>query len=243
MSQGVTGCHRVAGFFRNPASLKNCESLVIRGLSQVSQVSQVSFELLGGNMASVEIIGLLCAGSMRYHERRVENAGGNRRSGDHLSRDELAGLLSGLDAVAMNLALAKYANDLDAERLLIAQVRVWTAGIAVKELWSIVIGRPTVCNMAALAVFEVVRPNRCTRCLGRGFVGHRLCTVCNGSGHKHLAGSKIAEAIGIEEHTFRRLWRPRFEQVMSFVQGIDTVVNRVVYRADHEVRIDAKKSC
>ncbi len=194
-------------------------------------------------MASVEIIGLLCAGSMRYHDLQIGCKSGIRRSGEQLTRDELAGLLSGLDAASMNMAFAKYANDLDAERLLIAQVRVWAAGIAVRESWSIVRGRPTICNMSALAVLEVVRPNRCCRCSGRGFIAHRLCSVCNGSGHKHLAGKKIAEAIGIDECTFRRMWRPRYEQVMKYVQDIDSVVNRVLYRSDHECFNDVENSC
>lgn len=177
-------------------------------------------------MASVEIIGLLCAGSTRYHE-----FGGHcGAADDRLSRSELAGLLSGLDRVAMNLALAKYAGDLAAERMLIAQMRVW----AVRQGWKIVKGRPTVINMAALAVFEVVRPNRCYRCSGRGVVAHRVCSVCSGSGFKALSGSKMALVMAIDESNWRRLWHDRYEKCYRYVQGIDSAIHDRLLWADRE---------
>jgi len=81
-------------------------------------------------MASVEMIGLFCAGAVRYHL-----TGGRRSVGDQLSRAELAGLLAGLTKPAMNMALAKYAGDQDSERMLVAHVQVWAAGEAVREKW------------------------------------------------------------------------------------------------------------
>lgn len=180
-------------------------------------------------MASVEIIGLLCAGSTRYH-----NHGGRSGASDQLSRSELAGLLSGLDRTAMNLALAKYAGDLGAERMLIANIRVWAAGIAVRESWKIVKGRPCVANMAALAVFDVVRHNRCCRCSGRGVMSNRVCTGCNGSGYRPLTGRKLAEAIGIDEATYRKQWRVRYEYCLDYVQNIDSEVNRAVSLSDRK---------
>jgi hypothetical protein len=191
-----------------------------------------SFKNMGVKMASVEIIGLLCAGSMRYHERRSGRIPGGRRSGDQLTRDELAGLLSGLDAASMNLAFAKYANDLDAERQLIAQVRVWTAGVAVKELWQIVKGRPTVVNMAALAVFEVVRPNRCCHCHGVGIKANKVCPTCNGTGFKAISGSKISAAMCIDKSNFCRTWHSRYELVYRHVADLDQRVNSVLARSN-----------
>lgn len=181
-------------------------------------------------MASVEIIGLLCAGSTRYHDS------GGGCCVDRLTRSELAGLLSGLNQAAMNFALAKYALDLEAERFLIAHIRVWAAGVAVHNHWEIVKGRPTLLNMSALAVFESVRPNRCCRCYGRGFVAHRLCPVCSGSGYKALSGRKIADAIEVDECSFRRVWKQRYADVMSYVQSLDATVNRVIGLADRSVQ-------
>lgn len=180
-------------------------------------------------MASVEVIALLCSGSTRYHE-----GGSSGAANDRLSKAELAGFLAGLSGPAMHLALAKYALDQDAERLLIAHVRLWAADIAVREEWQIVRGRPTVVNMAALAVFEAVRPNRCHRCDGRGYLGNKVCLICNGSGHKALTGRKIAEAIGVDECNYRRLWRARYDECFRYLQSLDSMVIRVIGLADKD---------
>jgi len=181
-------------------------------------------------MAGVEVIALLCAGSTRYHEV------GRSSSKDKLSKGEMAGLLAGLNKEAMNLALAKYALDMDAERMLIAHVRVWSAGVTVKS-WQIIKGRPVVSNMAALAVFDVVRPNRCPRCCGRGVLVNRVCSGCGGSGYKALSGRQISEAIGIDESCYRRTWKVRYEQIYRYVDRLDQDINRVLYRADKQVAV------
>lgn len=179
-------------------------------------------------MASVEIIGLLCAGSTRYHQVT------SKSSVDKLSRSELAGLLATLGRHELNYALAKYAMSIEAERMLIAYMRVWAAGMAVENGWHVVKGRPTVVNMAAIAVFESVRPNRCYRCEGRGIVSNKVCPVCDGSGYKALSGRKIAEAIGVDESNYRRIWRYRYNDCYSHMQAIDSSVNEVLMFADHE---------
>ncbi|MGR9087311.1 MAG: hypothetical protein ACU841_09590, partial [Gammaproteobacteria bacterium] len=73
----------------------------------------------------------------------------------------------------------------------------WLAGVAIRESWKVVRGRPTICNMARLAVKEVVGDNRCGRCKGRGILLARVCGQCNGSGYQRLSGRRIADEIGI----------------------------------------------
>lgn len=178
-------------------------------------------------MASVELIALLGAGSVKYHP-----ACGRSSSSSALSRSELAGLLSGLTRPQMAMALAKYGCDLASERQLIAHVQVWAAGIAIRDGWRIVRGRPVVSNMAAIAVFEVVRPNRCERCHGRGVLINRGCSRCDGSGYRRLSGDKIAEAIGIDAGNYCRVWRGRYDNALSYVQAIDSQVNIAMRRND-----------
>lgn len=180
-------------------------------------------------MASVEVISLLCAGSTQYHGLR-----GGSWCGDNLSRSELAGLLSGLSSHAMNLALAKYAMDIDAERLLIAHVRNYAEGLAVNEHWHIVKGRPVLCNMAALAVFETVRPNRCVKCSGRSVVNNKVCNVCHGTGYKHFSGRQVADGIGVDEKCYRKLWKSRFEWLCRYVTDINVDVIWRLRDADRE---------
>jgi hypothetical protein len=180
-------------------------------------------------MSNGEIGGLLCAGSTRYHEM----LGSSSRVGK-LSKAELAGLLSGMNKQAINLFMAKYMLDLDAERRLIAHVRVWAAGVAGKYNWKVVKGRPTVVNLAALAVFETVRPNRCERCGGRGILSVKACAACVGTGYKYLSRRKIAEAVGLSESTYREIWRERYTDVFRYVQRIDVDINIILKTADRE---------
>lgn len=178
-------------------------------------------------MASVEMIGLLCAGSTAYHAVR-----GGSGSPNAMKRSELAGLLAGLTGPQTDLALAKYGDDQESERRLIAHVRVWLADVAIREDWRIVKGRPTMSNMAALAVFEVVRPNRCERCHGRGLVVNRVCNRCSGAGYQHLSGRDLAGAISVDECNYRRTWRERYERAFSYVQSIDSNVVFSIFMAD-----------
>jgi hypothetical protein len=179
----------------------------------------------GDVVASAEVIGLLCAGSTMFHP-------GGGFAGDRLSRGEMAGLLAGIGANAMHLALAKYADDLDAERKLVAHVRVWAAGLAVRESWQIERGRPTVSNMAALAVFEVVRPNRCGRCHGTGYRGMRTCSTCQATGVKALTGRQLAAGMLIDECNYRRRWKKRYDRCFAYVNGLECSVFSALRAAD-----------
>lgn len=178
-------------------------------------------------MSNGEIGGLLCAGSTRYHEM----LGASSRSGK-LSKAELAGLLAGMSKTAVNLFMAKYMLDADSERMLIAHVRVWSAGQAVEHKWKVVKGRPTVSNMAALAVFETIRPNRCERCGGRGLLSVKVCPVCDGTGYRYLSERRIAEAIGIDKSIYRKLWRDRYTDIFRYLQRIDVDINIILRMSD-----------
>ena len=188
-------------------------------------------------MASPEMIGLLCAGSTMFHQS------GGRGAAGELTRAEMAGLLKGLSSEAMNLALAKWALDEDAERMLLAQVRVWAAGLAIREGWQVVKGRPTICNMAAIAVFEVVRPNRCSRCQGTGMVHARACSACGATGFKPLSGRSVAGAMGIDRESWRVKWLARYEQVYKYVQDVDYSVLNTLNRADRGFNLRDVEKC
>lgn len=183
-------------------------------------------------MASVKVIGLLCAGSTQYHPSLSSS-----RQGDSLSRSEMAGLLAGLSAEQMNFALAKWALDQNAERNLLAHVRVWIADLAICEQWKVVKGRPTICNMAAIAVFEAIRPNRCGRCHGSGVVSNRVCPCCSGSTYQYLSGREISSAMSIDQSNYSRTWQSRYERAFRYLQDIDSDVKCVLSRADRELAL------
>jgi hypothetical protein len=176
-------------------------------------------------MSSPELLSLLCAGTCRYHPALGEGSAVGQ-----LGRLEIAGLLRGLSTEAMNLALAKYCADLEAERMLIAQVRVWAVGLALKESWPVLRGKPVITNMAAFACLETVRPNRCGTCKGTGFKGARICPACNGVGVAKLPDMAIASACGLEKSVYSRRWRSRYEVIYRHVADLDGQVLGVLRR-------------
>lgn len=178
-------------------------------------------------MANIETLKLLCAGSTRYHPALIST-----QSSDVLNRIEIAGLLSGLNAIQTALTYAKHVGDLSAERKLWAMVYEWVVGKALRDGWQVVRGRPTLANMSYLAVFEVVRPNRCPKCNGCGIVKAKACQGCNGSGYKPLSNRTIAKAIGVDESNYRRVWCGRYQSVYEYVRDIDCDVNRAVKMSD-----------
>ena len=178
-------------------------------------------------MATPEIIGVMMGGS------GMALSSGSF-AGDRLSRGEFAGLLRGLPSIAMNLALAKYAVDKDAERMLIAQYRVEVMSDAIQQGWQIVKGKPTICNMATFAVLEVVSPNRCGKCRGRCYVGNKICSLCSGTGLRSISGRMIADSLQVSEPTYRRVWKPRFQAAVRRIQDIDSSVINALRVADKE---------
>lgn len=190
-------------------------------------------------MARVEVLGLLCAGSVRYGTL----AGGS--SPDALTRAEMAGFLAGLSRPAMLMAQAKYMQDSDSTIRLYGYVKTWVNGVNNHERWG--------CNpeddkrlsgLASLSLIEVVSPHRCGKCRGVGFKGAKVCTSCNGSGFKPLSQMAMAQSLAVPETTFRRVWFPRFNRCVEWVRGLDAEVNRAVARATWQAVLEGDQiSC
>lgn len=146
------------------------------------------------------------------------------RSDHHesINRVELAGLLSGLDRHETNFVLAKYRCDESAQVALMAHVRVYAAGLAVRGKWKIVRGKPIVYNMGGLAVIEAISPGRCGRCNGTGLLSGRACATCSGTGHKTISGRARAQYVGVDEKQWRQVWKSRYEDIHSYVLQIES---------------------
>lgn len=166
-----------------------------------------------------ELIALLTARSTLFtnDDRQRSN------NGLVLTRSELAGYLSGLSQGAMYVALAKYGDDEDSLRHLIAWVRVMAAKLANEQDWEVVRGKPVIANLSAIAAFEVVVPMVHDVCHGRGFNAGKPCT-CSGTGIKPLSDRRIQEATGIERMNWRRVWQGRYRQILRAVIELDTEV-------------------
>jgi len=184
-------------------------------------------------VASVETLALLCGGVVRFGSVRGAAAGEGQ-----LSRSELAGLLSGLSREQLLFVMAKYCGDEQSLRELWAHVYSYAAGLAGRQKWKIVKGKPIVSEMSRMAVYEVVSPGRCSKCQGTGLLVNRACISCGGSGFKRVSGRKLAECAGVDERRWRECWRDRYEQIVKYVQGLDSSVNIALNRADFEGNVE-----
>jgi hypothetical protein len=173
-------------------------------------------------MPNPELISLLTAGSALFKDE-IRHQPNN---GVVLSRCELAGYLSGLTHGATLMAYAKWGNDEQAMRHLIAWVRVIAAGMAVEQGWPVERGKPVICNLAAIAAYEVVMPMVHDVCEGRGQVGFKTCNGCGGTGRKALSSRQVQEAVGIERNLWRRQWEGRYRQIVRAVVELDAEVQR-----------------
>lgn len=173
-------------------------------------------------MPNPELIALLTATSSLFTQPDRQPAHG----GVVLSRIELAGYLAGLTHGASLLAYAKWGDDAASMRQLIAWVRVVAAGMAVEQGWEVERGKPVILNLAAIATFEVVSPMIHDVCEGRGVVGFKTCTGCQGTGRKALSSRTIQESAGIERMSWRRHWEGRYRQIVRAVVELDAEVQR-----------------
>ncbi len=175
------------------------------------------------SVARVEILGALCGASVNY--------GGVRGSGvGALQGVELAGYLSGLNQPATWLALAKYMGDDDSLIRLRGYVRTWVNGVSMREGWFGGDDDRVRRLMADLPVTEVLSPMVCKRCSGVGFVTHKVCTKCGGSGHVLMSDRSVASQLDLHPEAFRRRWRDRYGRVLSMVQALDADISRAVSR-------------
>jgi hypothetical protein len=177
-------------------------------------------------MSGVDMLGLLCAGSVRYGSVM----GGH--SEQSLTRTEMAGFLAGLSKPAMLMAQAKYMQDESSTIRLFAFVAMWLSGVCNHEQWADC--KPDdkrISMLASLALIEVVNPSRCGKCHGVGFKASSVCKSCGGSGFKPLSKLAMAKAMDVPETTFRRVWHGRFVRAVDWIRQFDSEVNRVVSRS------------
>lgn len=187
---------------------------------------------------SLHCLAPMFAGSSSYHP----SASLGSYCKDSLSKPEIAGLMAGLRDYQVNFVYA-YFGDEGAENRLIAHVRDWVHRLSKDEHWSEddrasgggSVGITLVCNIGAMAVFEVIKPNVCPTCHGSGLVGDIIsnssCPRCSGSGRVRLSNRRIAEILGVPDTSFRRKWCGRYEQVFGYVNGIEYQVKSIIYKA------------
>ena len=126
------------------------------------------------------------------------------------------------DPLALDLIRAKFGlNDVDRNRMLgrfyhdsnaLAKARHWHldgSGILV-----------TVCSAV---LDDYLNPHICKICMGRkhAMIGAKLvlCENCNGAGVKYPTDQDRAKRIGINLKIYRKVWGPRFAQLLADLSG------------------------
>jgi hypothetical protein len=177
----------------------------------------------GGFMASVEVLGKLCARSTRYDDHSASG-----RAVDALSPAETAGVLAGLDGDAMSYAVSKFMGDKAAGAELKAAVRRHALSLAKRHQWKIKANK--VLALADLATSEALSPCRCKRCGGVGFRLARPCSRCKTTGFVHQSGRQMAAAVGICESGFKRFWKDKLYVITAYLVELDSSVRAAVHR-------------
>lgn len=156
--------------------------------------------------------------------------GGGGAVSDGIARGELGALLAGLDDFEMDLALAKYAGCFSSRASLVARCRVLVDGVAKRERWRRVDGRPCLDLLAVEAVGFVLDAKDCAVCDGVGFVRPaEACPVCDGIGVVGKSGREMARRFDVSLGSWNGTWSHRFFEIVRMLQGIDLNIKSYVF--------------
>lgn len=156
---------------------------------------------------SIECLAVMFAGCMNYQP--VQSYSPPVLSA--VNRVEMASRMAGLNQAQTDYVYAVFGDETAKSRL-VNHVRVWLSGIAVNENWRIERGRPIVHGMGSIAVIDFMSVQKYT-------------------------GRMIANKLGMDEASFRRTWRQRYDRAIKYMQGIDSHVNSVIRRSRMETLI------
>jgi hypothetical protein len=180
---------------------------------------------------SIDVLAKMFAGCSSY--KQTARATGS----DALSRAEIAGLMAGLREIEKDYVYAVFGDEA-AESRIVNYVCWFVNQWASRSHWKDATAE-RLDKMAAVAVYEVVRPTVCKKCAGQSEVMPLIplhpwhvkpCKACNGAGVIQLTQRQIALAIGVDESNYRRAWKPRYGQAYKMINGIATDAERVIRR-------------
>jgi hypothetical protein len=184
-----------------------------------------------GYLMSLDALTRMFAGCSSY--KQTARATGS----EALSRAEIAGLMAGLREIEKDYVYAVFGDEAAEDRV-VNYVCWFVNQWASRSHWKDATAE-RLDKLAAVAVFEVVRPSVCRKCAGNAEVlrvvpGHpwdaKPCKACQGAGVIQLTQRQIAAAIGIDESNYRRAWKARYGQAYKMINGIATDAERVIRR-------------
>lgn len=166
------------------------------------------------------ILSVLCASTVGYDAGRGGEA--------ELTRTEFASLLCGLSDEAVNFALAKYCDDMEAFRLSQFHCMMRAAEFANVYGWKAKRGKPVIMSLGGLAVIESINERLCFACNSPLLIGKKRCSCDNV--RSRLLHVDRCDYVGVSESKWRLTWRNRYEYLFSYCQGLDVEVGYAVSR-------------
>jgi hypothetical protein len=157
-----------------------------------------------------------------------------------LTSAETAAALSGIRTFERTVVLTKYAQWRKEKHL--AELLLRRAlDMALANKWRYRDGQ--MLALCEMAVFEFLNPPPCRVCDMTGQVAKtreervegddplKTCPSCNGAGSRRYSGSRKAEAIGVNQSNWSRIWCRRYDKVFYELESAE-------YRALRQVKIN-----
>jgi len=149
-----------------------------------------------------------------------------------LTQTDIAAACQGLVPGAWYLGLVKYAGAVGAVKNLEIAAWMLAADLAAKHEWKVVRGKPYLRSIARMACATVIDPHRCKKCCGTGLNERmRACSICAGSGViTEISLRSLAKIAEIPVESFRTVWAPRYELLVSHIQLWDSSLESLLKR-------------
>lgn len=140
-------------------------------------------------------------------------------SGEVLTSADVALAVSLLPAVEEALLRLVHLRDsTDIEHLiaeLSREIKLYNSSEFTGGRWSEALHKIT-----KLALANVVEPEKCHSCGGRGnTVSEMVCPTCEGRGKNKKTDKRLAKELGISRQQFSNNWKHRYNIVESFISG------------------------
>ena len=169
------------------------------------------------------------------HSTNLTNDGSASSKPLFSASDVAAALAYGsLPKPAYHLGMAKYCNDLDAERHLLKHLHRKIQYTITRKKWRNAEHRAE--NLALLVIRECIHEGRCKRCDGHGFIVRltgkdrlnygKPCKACDATGIARLSATQQAKIANISTPSWIKIWRPRHENFVQYAHDLESRVSR-----------------
>lgn len=148
-----------------------------------------------------------------------------------LTASDIAAACSSADPFGLDILLVKTAGV--SATGLFEQVHGLVKRLATEQSWKLRKKQRRLHDFASLVMFEYMQEPRCPLCHGTKYYKAKPCTPCKGSGYIRMNDALRAEAIGINRSVWKRVWKKRYNEVISLVNYYES---KAVYSIKQKLR-------